>query len=69
MLNFFERHKVSLVYFPLALYWAVLFTLTSLPGKDLPDIEMSDKIEHFIAFCGLAVLLKMALNVQNKFQK
>lgn len=68
MLNFFEKNKISLVYLPLALYWAVLITLTSLPGRDLPNIKVSDKIEHIIAFCGLAILLKMTLMVQNKFE-
>ncbi len=69
MLRFFEKHKTGLVYFPLTIYWLLLLTLTSLPGKDLPDIKISDKIEHGLAFWGLAVLLKLTLVLQNKFQK
>lgn len=51
------------------MYWLLLLTLTSLPGKDLPDIKISDKIEHGLAFWGLAILLKLTLVLQNKYQK
>ncbi|MCW8824103.1 MAG: VanZ family protein [Ignavibacteriaceae bacterium] len=54
------------VYFPLTLYWIILFTATTLPGKDLPELGISDKIEHFSAFFILAVLLNLALIYQRK---
>lgn len=47
-------------------YWIVLFTATTLPGKDLPDLGFSDKIQHFSAFFVLAVLLNLALIYQRK---
>ena len=67
MLKYIESHKNSIIYYPLAIYWAILLFLTTLPGKDLPDVQMSDKIEHLLAFGGLAVLLKLALVVQGKY--
>ena len=67
MLKYLERHKNLLVYYPLIIYWAVLLFLTSLPGADLPDLKVSDKIEHVLAFWGLAILLKLALALQNKY--
>jgi VanZ family protein len=67
--RFLERNKVALIYWPLGIYWAVLLVLTSLPGKDLPDFKVSDKFEHFLAFCGLAMFLYLSLFVQEKYQK
>ena len=67
MNNFIEKYKTSLVFWALGIYWAILLFLTSLPGNDLPDLEISDKIEHVLAFWGLAVLLKVALVIQNKY--
>ena len=58
-----------LVYWPLGIYWAIILILTSLPGNELPDIKVSDKIEHFLAFWGLALLLKLTLTIQDKYQK
>ena len=67
MLNYLQNHKNFLVYYPLILYWGVLLFFTSLPGTDLPDLSVSDKIEHILAFWGLAILLKFALIIQNKY--
>ena len=69
MLRFLEKNKTLLVYWPLGIYWGIILTLTSLPGDDLPDVKISDKIEHFLAFWGLAVLLKLTLTLQDKYQK
>lgn len=66
MFNYLEKHKVWLVYIPLIIYWIILFTATTLPGPQLPDIHLSDKIEHFGAFFVLAVLLNLALIYQRK---
>ena len=66
MFDYLEKRKVMLVYFPLTLYWIVLFTATTLPGKDLPDLGISDKIEHFSAFFILAVLINLTLIYQRK---
>ena len=66
MLKFIEKNKVKALYIPFAIYWLILFTLTTLPGKDLPDVGISDKISHFIAYCGLAVFMNLFLLFQNK---
>jgi VanZ family protein len=67
LLKYFELHKKYLVYMPLILYWLLVLTLTSLPGADLPDVPISDKIEHLLAFGGLGFLLNLSLRIQNKF--
>jgi VanZ family protein len=66
LFDYLEKRKVWMVYAPLILYWIILFTATTLPGKDLPDLGISDKIEHFGAFFILAVLLNLALIYQRK---
>lgn len=67
MLNKLETNKKWLVYFPLIVYWVIIFIATTIPGRDLPDIGLSDKTEHFAAYMILAVLLNLALMFQNKF--
>ena len=67
MLNYLEQHKKYLVYLPLILYWLLILTLTSLPGVDVPDIHLNDKIEHLMAYGGLGFLLNLSLRIQNKF--
>ena len=47
---------------PLIFYWALIFILTTLPGNMLPHtIKLSDKIEHILAYFGLAFLLSFAI--------
>jgi VanZ family protein len=67
LLKYFGQHKKYLVYMPLILYWILILTLTSLPGTDLPNVHVSDKIEHLLAFGGLGFLLNLSLRIQNKF--
>ena len=52
---------------PLILYWLLILTLTSLPGMDVPNIQINDKIEHILAYGGLGFLLNLSLRIQNKF--
>lgn len=66
MFKYLEKHKLWLVYIPLIVYWIILFTATTLPGPQLPDIHIGDKIEHFSAFFILAVLLNLTLIFQKK---
>ena len=66
MFEFLEKKKIYLVYLPLAVYWLILFVLTSLPAKSLPKVEIGDKFEHLGAFFVLAILLSLALYYQNK---
>ena len=43
---------------PLIFYWALIFTLTTLPGNVIVNsIKLSDKVEHILAYFGLAFLL------------
>ncbi|MCF8261041.1 MAG: VanZ family protein [Melioribacteraceae bacterium] len=68
MYEFLEKHKVSLLYVPLVLYWITLLILTSIP--DVPrisDFTYEDKVKHFLAYGGLATLLSLVLHYQNKF--
>jgi VanZ family protein len=67
LLNYLEKHKKYLVYLPLFLYWLLILTLTSLPGMDVPNFHINDKIEHFLAYGGLGFLLCLSLRIQNKF--
>lgn len=67
MLNKLETNKKWVIYFPLIIYWIILFIATTLPGKDMPSLDVSDKIEHFSAYFILAVLLNLTLMFQNKY--
>jgi VanZ family protein len=67
LLERLEKNKKWLVYFPLVIYWLVLFTATTLPARDLPKTGVSDKIEHFSAYLILAILLNLSLMFQNKY--
>jgi VanZ family protein len=67
--RYLERNRIALIYWPLGIYWATLLILTSLPGHDLPNFNVSDKLEHFLAFCVLATLLGLSLFVQGKYLK
>jgi len=67
LLKYLEKHKKYLVYLPLVLYWLLILTLTSLPGADVPNIHINDKIEHMLAYGGLGFLLNLSLRIQNKF--
>ena len=66
MFKFLEKRKIWFVYVPLVLYWVILFTATTIPGNQLPDIHLSDKIEHFSAFFILAILLNLTMIYQRK---
>lgn len=66
MLKFLERYKTTLVYFPLVIYWLMIFTGTSLPSDSLPTFGLTDKLMHFGAYFGLSVLLNLTLIFQNK---
>lgn len=48
-----------------ALYAAGIFAVSSIPGRDLPQVGMSDKLLHALLFAGLAVLMCRALRLQH----
>ena len=66
MFKYLEKRKVWLVYIPLTIYWLILFTATSLPVQRLPSIGFTDKINHFLAYFILAVLVNLTLIYQRK---
>ena len=66
MFEFLEKRKVWLVYIPLIIYWLILFVATTLPVERLPSIGLTDKINHFIAYFVLAVLVNLTLIYQRK---
>lgn len=66
--NYLNTYTISLVYIPLVLYWITLFVLTTIPVDKMPLLfENQDKIEHFLAYGVLALLLTLALYFQKKF--
>jgi VanZ family protein len=67
LFDFIEKNKKKLLYIPLIIYWIILFVLTTLPGNDLPNVGINDKIEHFIGYFVLGFLLSLTLLFQNKF--
>lgn len=66
MFEFLEKRKVWLVYIPLIIYWLILFVATTIPVERLPSIGFTDKINHFIAYFVLAVLVNLTLIYQRK---
>lgn len=57
------------IYLPLIIHWVTIFILTSLPSNKLPSAEVSDKINHFLAFFVLGFFLNLTLKYQTKFSK
>lgn len=65
--KYFGSHTITLIYIPLIVYWITLFILTTIPADNIPRLfENQDKYEHFIAYCGLGILLSLALYFQKK---
>lgn len=61
------KYRAQLLYIPLAVYWTAIFVFTSLPAAKSPSTGMGDKVEHFVAFFVLAVLLNLSLTSQGRF--
>lgn len=62
-----EKNYKSLVYASLIIYWVILLSATSIPADSVPTTGVSDKIEHFLAYFILTILLSSTLFYQNKF--
>jgi len=45
-------------------YALVIVVLSLLPGPDLPNVQLSDKAEHAIAYAGLSTLLVAGINLR-----
>ncbi len=57
------------IYLPLAIYWTLLFILTTVPSKSLPVIATSDKVKHFAAYLILTILLHLAIHFRMVLRK
>lgn len=68
MFKLLQKNKTLFVYFPLFVYWLILFIATTLPGNKVPNLGVSDKIEHSTAYMVLSVLLCMTYTFQNKIK-
>ena len=66
--KFLERNKKKIIYIPLIIYWLILLIATTLPGKDIPDLGISDKIEHFTAYAILTVFISLAYLFQRRLK-
>lgn len=67
MINYINKNPKYFFYIPLVFYWILIIVLTSLPSNSLPKVALSDKVNHFLAYFGLAVLLGGTLFHQRKF--
>jgi len=62
-----NRKKVLLI--PLIIYWIIILIGTTIPADSFVDtFEISDKIKHFVAYFGLAILLGLNLHFQEKWK-
>lgn len=66
MYSYIERNRKYLIYYPLIIYWIILFILTSLPTGMAITTDVSDKINHFGAYGLLSVFLYSSFYFQNK---
>ena len=51
---------------PLIVYWIILFIATSIPAQSIPSFGVGDKVNHFLAYLILAILLYLTLSFQEK---
>ena len=54
------------MYLPLIVYWIILFVATSIPAQSVPSFGVGDKLNHFLAYLILALLLYPTLSFQEK---
>lgn len=67
MQTFIKQNKSRIIHIILIFYWLVLFIATTLPGKEVPDVGISDKVEHFTAYGILSILLYLTFVSQKNF--
>ena len=70
MYNYLKENRKKVLLIPLIIYWIIILIGTTIPADAFVDVvELSDKVEHFIAYFGLAVLLGLNLYFQEKWKK
>ncbi len=69
MYSFLKRNRTKVLIIPLVIYWLIILIGTSLPADSFADsIELSDKVKHFVAYMGLAVILGLNLHFQERWK-
>jgi len=48
------------------LYWIFAFTMTHIPSRTVPHVNISDKIEHYLGYGFLAGALFVSLHLSGK---
>lgn len=62
------KQRTYFIYILLIIYWIALFIGTTLPIDKVPQIfNAQDKLEHFLAYFGLAVLVTLCFYFQKRF--
>ncbi|MBI1939132.1 MAG: VanZ family protein [Ignavibacteriales bacterium] len=65
----FKNRTKLYIYTPLIAYWLFLFSLSTIPVDAVPILfEIQDKVEHFLAYMVLAVLLNFTLHFQRRIE-
>jgi VanZ family protein len=63
--NRLQEQTFLYLYVPLTLYWIAMFIGTTLPTDHVPKFfNAQDKLEHFLAYFGLAVMIYLWLHFQ-----
>jgi len=68
LFEYLEKRWKKQIYIIFSAYWIILLTATSLPGADVPDLGVSDKIEHFTAYFIFSFMLCVVLMLQQKYR-
>ena len=62
-----KEKKILFVYFPLVVYWLLIFVLTTIPTDIVPQVfKAQDKVEHLLAYFVLAFFLSLTISLQTK---
>ena len=69
MYKYLKKNRNWVLFFPLILYWIILFIGTTIPSDHLSNIvDIGDKLKHFSAYSILAFLLSLNLFFQEKWE-
>jgi VanZ family protein len=68
--NYLKENRTKVLFIPLVIYWIIILIGTTIPADSFVDTwEISDKIKHFVAYFGLAILLGLNLHFQERWKK
>ncbi len=61
-----SRRKLLYVFWTAtAVFWIAIFVATHIPSQRIPDVDVSDKTAHFVAYFMLASLLYISTRLTN----